>query len=165
MRKVRTPQGSAVANGDHWKCELSSETGQQKAFLLKRLRLTARALRVRLKRSDNQPTSFAVTQSSATLARCKTKQKTKNAKAKDAARTVFGLVAAILGNRNRHATGNRCGREMTVGAGEASQNPAYSRVQTKVRSRNAEVRNDFCIATFVFLIIRSACDKRLRLVD
>ena len=72
MRKVRTPQGSAVVNGDHGRSDSFGETGQQKAFLSKYFRV----LRVRLKRSDKKPTRFAVTQSAATLARCKTKQKT-----------------------------------------------------------------------------------------
>ena len=33
VRKVRTLQGSTVANGDHRRSDSSGETGQQKAFL------------------------------------------------------------------------------------------------------------------------------------
>lgn len=78
-----------------------------------------------------------------TLVWCKTKQNAQLAKAKDAARRAFGLVAAVSGNGGRHAWSNSSGREMTIGA-RTPQNPAYKptlHVKLGIRSGECAVFN------------------------
>ena len=126
VRKVRTPQGRTVANGDPARRnpkrrDRATETIQQGFVpeMVKRCGPQGLKVRAHQRRGDAA--------AEVTPVRCKAKQKAQAERklSEDPARRAFGLAAVARPKFCSHAASNRRSREMTISVGETPQNPAY----------------------------------------